>query len=133
MPWRNAVTTPLASVVSPLAYLSITAAHNTRVPLSNSATKRILGNALVPRWLLGRPKARTFSAVSATSNVLPSRLTRRHCRYQAPLVRFSAIGATTASYSLFTGSDPSRVRAWEIPDLPATFNWAEGSSNHCTP
>jgi len=89
----------------------------------------VLGERLLP----GRPKAFSFSSVSAISKVLPSRLTRRHRRYQAPLVSSSAIGATTASYNCFSGSAPTRVLAWEIPDLPATFTLVEGSSNHCTP
>jgi hypothetical protein len=54
------------------------AAHNTWVPFSNSATKRILGKALEPRLVPGRPKVFSFSTVSAVSNVLPSRLISRH-------------------------------------------------------
>ena len=68
-----------------------------------------------------------------TSSVLPSRLTSRQSRYQAPFVRRSAIGATSDSYSAFTGSTPTRLRAWEMPDLPATFTATDGSSSHCTP
>src|ERR1035437_6908998 len=52
--------------------------------------------------------------------VLPSKLTVRQCRYQAPLVLVTAIGATTSSWSRFNGSHPSRVRACEIPDLPVS-------------
>src|SRR5512134_365889 len=107
--------------------------QRTCVPFSSNATKRILGKALDPRLAPGRPKASSFSAVSATSRVLPSRLTNRHCRYQAPRVRLSAIGATTVSYKALSGSAPTRLRAWEIPDLPATLTGADGSSNHCTP
>ena len=58
---------------------------------------RILGKALAPRLAPGRPKAFSFSSVSAVSNVLPSRLINRHPRYQAPLVCLSAIGATMTS------------------------------------
>src|ERR1035438_1892308 len=96
------------------------AAHNTCVPSSSTATKRILGKALEPRLAPGRPKAFSFSTVSAVSSVLPSRLINRHSRYHAPLVRFSAIGTTIASYSFCSGSDPRRLRACEMPDLPAT-------------
>jgi len=49
--------------------------------------------------------------VSATSRLLPSRLTNRHCRYQAPRVQLSAMGATTASYEALSGSAPKRLRA----------------------
>src|SRR5438132_4461618 len=90
IPLRSEGITLSASVSSSVAYGSICAPHNTCVPFSSSATNRILGKALAPRLVPGRPKALSFSAVSATSSVLPSRLTTRHCRYQAPLVRFSA-------------------------------------------
>src|SRR3954451_2056219 len=92
-----------------------------------------LGKALDPRLAPGLPKAASFSAVSATSSVLPSRLTSRQSRYQAPFVRRSAMGATIASYNACIGSAPKRLRACEMPDLPATFTAEDGSSNHCTP
>src|SRR5581483_6950943 len=126
-------TTSLASVFSPTANLSMRAAHNTCVPLSSSATNRSLGKALKPRLEGGLPKAFSLSAVSATSKLLPSKLTNCHCLYQAPLVRGWAIGSTTASYSFCTASTPRRLRACEMPLLPATFTLAEGSSSHCTP
>lgn len=116
-----------------MAYLSILAPHNTCVPHSSKATKRTLGKALAPRPLPGLPKALSFSAVSATSKVLPSKLTSRHFPYQAPLVCGRAIGPTTAWYSFFNGSAPKRVRACEMPESPATLTLVEGSNSHCTP
>src|SRR6516225_4275742 len=96
IPWRREGITFSASVSSSVAYRSMCAPHNTCVPFSRSATNRILGKALDPRLEPGRPKALSLSAVSATASVLPSRLTSRHCRYQAPLVRFPAMGACNA-------------------------------------
>src|SRR2546428_11456162 len=93
IPLRSKGITFSASVSSSVAYRSMCAPHNTCVPFSSRATNRILGKALEPRLEPGRPKALSFSVVSATSNVLPSKLTNRHCRYQAPLVRFSANGS----------------------------------------
>src|SRR5204863_9762188 len=69
----------------------------------------------------------------ATSSELPSKLTSRHCPYQAPRVARTAIGFTTSSCSCRIGSNPSRVRACEIPDLPATLTVTDGSSSHWTP
>ena len=34
------------------------------------------------------------------------------------------------SYSFFNGSDPKRLRAWEMPDLPATFTVTTLSVTH---
>src|SRR6185295_19782557 len=67
--------------------------------------------------LAGRPNARAFALVSPTSSVVPSRLITRHPRYHAPGVPAVATGRTTARYSASSGAAPSRVRAWEIPDL----------------
>src|SRR3954471_21526612 len=85
------------------------AAQRMCVPFSNRPTKRSLGKALDPRLAPGLPKAASFSAVSATSSVLPSRLTSRQSRYQAPFVRRSAMGATIASYNACIGSAPKRL------------------------
>src|SRR5258708_7898556 len=122
MVWRRDGTTLSASVNSPVAYLSRCAAHNTCVPFSSSATKRSLGKALESRLEPGLPKALSFSTVSATSKVLPSKLTSRHCLYQAPLVCGWAIGATTASYSFCTGSTPRPLPTCAIPDQPDNFH-----------
>jgi hypothetical protein len=62
--------------------------------------------------------------------MLPSILTMRQSRYQAPRVDGCAIGFTTSSYSLRTGSHPSRVRACEMPELPTTLIPADGSCSH---
>ena len=74
--------------------------------------------------------ARSFACSSATSSVLPSRLTSRQSRYQAPFAVRTAIGVTTASCKSLSGFHLSRVRACEMPDLPATLSVAGGSSNH---
>ena len=75
---------------------------------------RSWGNAL-------RPKARSLAATSATSSVLPSRLTVRRSRYHAPRVRGVATGPTTSSCKRCTGSYPSRDRASEMPASPAMW------------
>ena len=120
MPGRRAVSASWASVVSPSAKLPRRAPNSTWVPFSTRATKRTCGNALSPRPAPGRPKAAPFSAVSATSRQEPSRLTSRHPRYRAPLVAGVATGRTTRSYKRRSGSAPKRVRACEMPLLPAT-------------
>jgi len=54
-----------------------------------------------PRLAPGRPKADSFSFVSATSRVLPSIDTRRHFLYHAPfvicLLSLTATGTTSSS------------------------------------
>jgi hypothetical protein len=70
------------------------------------------------------------AGLNAMSSVLPSKLTNRQCRYQAPRVERTAIGLTSSSCNRRTGSHPSRVRACEMPDLPVTLIVAEGSRSH---
>ena len=84
------------------------AALSTGVPFSSQATKRIWGKAVAPRLAPGRPKA---SAASLETDDTPLPV-------QAPLVSDWAIGATTASYSLWSGSAPKPLRACEMPDSP---------------
>ena len=95
--------------------------------------KADLGKGAVARLAAGRPKAATLAGSSATSSVLPSRLTRCQCLNQAPRVARVAIGPTICSCSRRIGSAPSRLRACEMPDLPATLTDIDGSSSHCTP
>src|ERR1019366_2641550 len=57
--------------------LSIWLPNSTCVPFSTSDTKRICGYALAPRLAPGREKASSLTFSSATSKVLPSRLTNR--------------------------------------------------------
>ena len=87
----------------------------------------------MPRLGDGRGKGFSLCWLSATSRVLPSTLTKRQSRYQAPFVVFTAMGVTTSSWSCFSVSHHSLVRACEIPDLPATFTSHSGPSNHLTP
>jgi hypothetical protein len=77
------------------------------------------------RWRPGAPESLSFSLISAVSNVPPSRLINRHSQYQAPLVRFSAMGATQASYCFLSGSGPKHPRACDMPDLPAALTVAD--------
>src|SRR4051794_35322160 len=51
--------------------------------------------------------------------VVPSRLTKRRPRYQAPCVPGSASGRATRANSSLSGVGPSRVRALVIADLSA--------------
>ena len=60
-------------------------------------------------------------------------LTNRHCRYHAPRVPCSASGPTNSSCKRSSGSQPSRVRACEIPESPATCTFLPGPASHCTP
>src|SRR6266853_6756626 len=131
MPLRRPANTALANVISAVPQSAIWLANSTWVPFSTSETKRICGYALVPRLAPGRPKASSLTSSSAASNVLPSKLTNRHLSYQAPRVAATAIGFTTSSCSCRSGSHPSRVRACEIADLPATVNSADGLRSHC--
>lgn len=88
---------------------------------------------LAPRLAPGRPNALALDFSSATSRVLPSRLTKRQLRYQAPRVAGVAIGWTIWSCNSRNGSQLRRVRACEMPDLPATLMGKDGFINHCTP
>jgi len=63
----------------------------------------------------GREKASSLAFSSATSKVLPSRLTSRQVRYQAPRVTRTAMGLTNSSCNCCRGSQPSRVRAERCP------------------
>ena len=83
-----------------------------------------LGEAPGPRPDPGRPKPAALAALSATSRVLPSRLTSRQSQYHAPRVAGVAIGRTNRSYKCRSGSSPSRLRAWEMALLPATLTAA---------
>src|SRR3712207_7624621 len=53
------------------------------------------------------------------------RSTRRQSRYHAPLLARVAIGCTRASYSRCSGASPRRLRACEMPLLPATLTRSE--------
>jgi hypothetical protein len=73
--------------------------------------------------------------MSAMATVVPSRLTSRRPRYQAPGVCRSAIGLAIRSNRCLSGAAPSRVRACEMPDLLATVTvWPDSqrkpSSRH---
>lgn len=76
---------------------------------------------------------RAFGRCIPPSNVAPSRLRIRHSRYHAPEVVAVATGATRRRYSASSGSAPSRVRAWEMPDHPAGSAWVAGSPSHRAP
>src|SRR5215203_2578284 len=95
------------------------APNSTGVPFSTKATKRSCGKALSPRLAPGDPKAVRFASVSATSRPEPSKLTSRQARYHAPLLARVAIGPTTCPYNRRNGASPRRVRACEMPLLPA--------------
>ena len=97
------------------------APNSTCVPFSTRATKRSCGKALSPRLAPGHPKAVRFASVSATSRQEPSRLTSRQARYHAPLLARVAIGPTTCPYNRCSGASPRRLRACEMPLLPATL------------
>ena len=60
------------------------------------------------------------------SSVLPSSLTDRQPRYHAPFVAGTATGATKVSCNRWSGSQPMRVRACDIPDFPVTLSGDEG-------
>src|SRR5207248_2033355 len=81
----------------------------------------------------GRPNSFSFSSVSATSKVLPSRLISRQVRYRAPRVFSEAIGTTTCSYSRRKGSAPRRERACEMPLLPVARTVSSGLVSHWMP
>src|SRR4051812_45528908 len=113
MPGRRAGSASWASGVPPPGKPPRRAPNSTCVPFSTSATKRTCGKALSPRLAPGRSNAARLSSVSATSRQDPSRLTRRHRRYQAPLVARVATGRTTRSYNRRSGASPRRARACE--------------------
>jgi len=77
----------------------------------------------------GPAEASSLAGSSATSSVLPSMLTNRQSLYQAPRVIWAAIGRTTSSCSCCKGSHPSRERACEMPDFPATLTFTDGASH----
>ena len=133
MPSRSFPSTLRDSASSLSAYAPIRVPNSTCVPPSTSDTKRSLGNALRPRLAAGRPKAASLAATSATSSVLPSRLTVRHRRYHAPRVRRLATGLTSSSCNRCTGSLPSRERASEMPASPATWMGVSGPAIHLRP
>lgn len=60
-----------------------------------------------------------IALLAGDSSVLPSMLTRRHTRYQAPFAAAAATGLTTSSRSCRGGFHPKRVLACEMPEFPA--------------
>ena len=91
------------------------------------------GSGRRQRRLVGRTPSRTLPCGPANSKVLPSKLTSRHARYHAPLVRAVAIGLTRTSCHCFSSSERIRFRAGEIPARPITLLVNEGPVNHGTP
>ena len=68
------------------------------------------------------PNAAAFSGVSGASHSNPSMAMSRHGPRNAPAVSSSATGAATPANSFFTGSYPSRWRAWVIPPDVGTLH-----------
>ena len=92
---------------------------------SLTVTTRTFGNAgrsgssaPVP----ANPKAAAFSGVSGASHSKPSMAISRHGPRNAPAVSSSATGAATSANSAFSGSYPSRWRAWVIPPDVGTLH-----------
>jgi hypothetical protein len=90
------------------------------VPHSASPSTRTCGNADPPRLAGGRPNAAAFPGVSATSKVVPSKLSSRQPRYHAPWVAGVANGRTAAANSARSGWAPSRLRARAIAPVVGT-------------
>ena len=86
-----------------------------------------------PRLAAGRPKTCTFSFSSATSSVLPSRLTKRQPRYQAPGVLLPATGFTTSSCNCRSTAQPSWVRACDFHRFAGDPTPARGPRSHARP
>jgi len=85
---------------------------------SASATTRSCGNAPRSRrpwasFVLGPPKRSQFASVSCASSVVPSRLTTRRPRQNAPGVAGPANGPATFSNNSRSGSAPNRARAFD--------------------
>src|SRR5258708_8796052 len=133
IPARRCLIVSSAKLSSPRSQPLNCVPNSTCVPFSSKATNRSCGKALSPRLDGGRPKAFTFASLSATSMVLPSRLTTRHPRYQTPCVSSCPIGRTNSSWMAFMTSHPSLFRACVMPDLPVTLYTPSGPSSQCTP
>src|ERR1019366_10514702 len=106
--------------------LSIWLPNSTCVPFSTSDTKRICGYALAPRLAPGREKASSLAFSSATSKVLPSRLTRRQVRYHAPRVLRTATGLTNSSCNCrrgFPAKPCTSLRDARFARNPNTNRW----------
>ena len=115
-----------ASVFSGVVYVPTAASKMAWVPHSATATTRAWGKAACsPLMTPGRPKKAAFSAVSATSRHVPSMATSRRPPSQAPGVPASAKGVATLENNTWSGSGPSRARAWKIADFEGK---ASGSS-----
>jgi hypothetical protein len=88
------------------------------VPHSAMATRRAWGKAACsPLFTPGRPKKAAFSAVSATSKVVPSMASTRRPANHDPGVSGPANGRATRRNNASTGSAPRRARAWKIADF----------------
>jgi hypothetical protein len=98
----------------------MTASQMTWVPVSIRASTRSCGKAPAPRPAVWRPKARSFSGVSATSSVVPSIAIRRSPPRNAPCVRAVAIGRATAWNSSRSSRAPARCRAWTMAAVLGT-------------
>ena len=86
-------------------------------------TTRTFGNAgLSPSPAPGNPNAAAFSLLSGASHSNPSMAISRHGPRNAPAVSSSATGTATSANSPFTGSYPSRWRAWVIPPEVGTLH-----------
>ena len=92
-----------------------TASQMTWVPgLDQRHDADLRERAAVPRPVVGRPKARSFSGVSATSSVVPSIAIKRSPPRKRPPSRAVAIGPATAWNSSRSSRAPARRRAWTI-------------------
>ena len=104
------------------------------VPHSANATSRTCGNAdRSPLAVPGRPKNSSFTALSATSNVVPSIATIRRPARNDPGVSAVANGCATRSNNALTGSNPNRSRAWKIADFDGNFTGSTPGSDHANP
>ena len=104
------------------------------VPHSANATTRTCGNAdCSPLLTPGRPNVAAFSALSTTSNVVPSIATSRRPANHAPGVASDATGAATRRNNASTGSGPSRARAWKIADFDGNFHDCDQPDCHDNP
>ena len=92
------------------------------VPDSAAASQRTCGNAPARVPLEGRPKCSALALLSATSLLEPSIETTRSPAQNTPAASPSAgssgpVGPATASNSMCSGSEPSRVRARDSAEM----------------
>jgi hypothetical protein len=73
------------------------------------------------------------TALSATSNVVPSIATNRRPANHDPGVAGVANGTATRSNNARTGSNPNRSRAWKIADFDGNLTGSTSGSDHANP